>query len=104
MGRNPPTVYLNTVEEARGMEVELQITTAQKNRSGNVTSNERKRAYQEGGESSQRPPFKKYKQNQATQPSSKPRLWGSQSYSASRLAYIYIYIYIYIYTKVNVYI
>jgi hypothetical protein len=45
MGRNPPTIYLNAVEEARGMEVELQITTAQKNRSGNVTGNEQKRAH-----------------------------------------------------------
>lgn len=84
MGRNPPTIYLNAVEEAQGMEVELQITTAQKNRFGNVTGNEQKRAHQEGGENSQRPPFKKYKQNQVTQPSSKPRQWGSQPNAASR--------------------
>ncbi|KAF0900777.1 hypothetical protein E2562_035057 [Oryza meyeriana var. granulata] len=36
MGRKPSTVYLNVVEEARGIEVELQITAAQKNRSGNA--------------------------------------------------------------------
>ncbi|WVZ83254.1 hypothetical protein U9M48_030420, partial [Paspalum notatum var. saurae] len=38
MGRNPPTTYLTAVEEARGMESEIQLTALQKNRSGGGTS------------------------------------------------------------------
>jgi hypothetical protein len=34
MGRNPPTTYLAAVEEARGMESEIQLTALQQNRSG----------------------------------------------------------------------
>ncbi|KAF0897565.1 hypothetical protein E2562_039184 [Oryza meyeriana var. granulata] len=59
MGRNPPIVYLNAIEEARGMEVELQIIVAQKNRFGNAAGGDQKRVHQEGGKNSQRPPFKK---------------------------------------------
>ncbi|WVZ58484.1 hypothetical protein U9M48_008756 [Paspalum notatum var. saurae] len=50
MGRNPPTTYLTAVEEARGMESEIQLTALQKNRSGGGTSasGDQKRAQQEG--------------------------------------------------------
>ena len=52
MGRNPPTTYLTTVEEAREMESEIQLTAIQQNHSGNVgsTSGDKKRAPQEEGE------------------------------------------------------
>jgi len=52
MGRNPPTTYLAVVEEARGIESEIQLTAIQQNRSGNVgsTSGDKKRAPQEEGE------------------------------------------------------
>ncbi|KAF0922073.1 hypothetical protein E2562_024646 [Oryza meyeriana var. granulata] len=52
MGRNPPTVYLNAVKEARGMDIELQITAAQKNHSGNAAGGDQKRVHQEGGKNS----------------------------------------------------
>lgn len=68
MGRNPPTTYLAAAKEARGMESEIQLTAIQQNRYGNVgsTGGHKKRAPQEEGEreSSQRPPFKKFKPNQ----------------------------------------
>ena len=38
MGRNPPTTYLATVEEAREMESEIQLTAIQQNHYGNVGS------------------------------------------------------------------
>ncbi|CAN6381803.1 unnamed protein product [Urochloa humidicola] len=89
MGRNPPTTYLAAVEEARGMESEIQLTVIQQNRSGSVsgTGGDKKRAPHEEGEreSSQRPPFKKFKQNHNTQ-SFKPRQSGGQSSSSSRPA------------------
>ena len=92
MGRNPPTTYLATVEEAREMESEIQLTAIQQNHYGNVgsTGGDKKRAPQEEGErdSSQRPSFKKFKPNQNSHPSQpfKPRQSGGQSSSSSRPA------------------
>ena len=74
------------------MESEIQLIAIQQNRSGNVgsTGGDKKRAPQEEGEreSSQRPPFKKFKPNQNSQPSQpfKPRQSGGQSSSSSRPA------------------
>lgn len=88
MGRNPPITYLTAVEEARGMESEIQLTTLQQNHYGNGsgTGGDQKRAHQEGGDSSQRPSSKKFKSNQHYQHSLsfKPKQSGGQSSSASR--------------------
>ncbi|CAO2141203.1 unnamed protein product [Urochloa humidicola] len=89
MGRNPPTTYQAAVEEARGMESEIQLTAIQQNRSGSAsgTGGDKKRTLHEEGEqeSSQRPPSKKFKQNHHSQ-SFKPRQSGGQSSSSSRPA------------------
>ncbi|WVZ52437.1 hypothetical protein U9M48_003492 [Paspalum notatum var. saurae] len=88
MGRNPPTTYLTAVEEARGMESEIQLTAIQKNRSGsgNSASGDQKRAQQEGGEYSQPPYSKKTKPNQQFQQSQsfQPKQSSGQSSSVSR--------------------
>ncbi|CAN6347542.1 unnamed protein product [Urochloa humidicola] len=92
MGRNPPTTYQVTVEEARGMESEIQLTVIQQNRSGSAsgTGGDKKKTPHEEGEQefSQRPPSKKFKQNHHSQPSQsfKPRQSGGQSSSSSRSA------------------
>ncbi|CAN6343017.1 unnamed protein product [Urochloa humidicola] len=87
MGRNPPTTYQAAVEEARGMESEIQLTAIQQNRSGSAsgTGGDKKRTPHEEGEQepSQRPPSKKFKQNHHSQ-SFKPRQSGGQSSSSSR--------------------
>ncbi|CAN6342915.1 unnamed protein product [Urochloa humidicola] len=79
MGRNPPTTYQAAVDEARGMESEIQLTAIQQNRSGSAsgTGGDKKRTPHEEGEqeSSQRPPSKKFKQNHHSQ-SFKPRQSG----------------------------
>ena len=66
MGRNPPTTYITTVEEARGMETQFQLTMIQQRRNGNLSNmgGEHKRVHQEGGEPSQQPFFKNSKGNQ----------------------------------------
>jgi len=87
MGRNPPTTYLTAVEEARGMESEIQLTTIQKSRSGSGGSTrDQKRAQQEGREHSQAPQSKKFKPNQQSQQpqSFKTKQAGEQSFSSSR--------------------
>ena len=38
MGRNPPTTYITAVEEARGMETQLQLTVLQQSRNGNSSN------------------------------------------------------------------
>ncbi|KAJ1276135.1 hypothetical protein BS78_05G191000 [Paspalum vaginatum] len=86
MGRNPPTTYLTTVEEARGMESEIQLTTIQKSRSGSAssTNGDQKRAQQEGREHSQAHPPKKFWPNQEfQQPQSFKSNQPGQSSSAS---------------------
>lgn len=71
------------------MESEIQLTAIQQNRSGGAsgTSCDKKRASQEEveRETSQLPPFKKFKPNQQSQ-SFKPRQSGGQSSSSSRPA------------------
>lgn len=54
IGRNPPTTYLNVVEEDRGTETEVQLTAVQQARTGGAaaSSGDQKRVYQDGRESS----------------------------------------------------
>ncbi|WVZ80144.1 hypothetical protein U9M48_027643, partial [Paspalum notatum var. saurae] len=88
MGRNPPTTYLTAVEEARGMESEIQLTAIQKNHSGtgSSASGDQKRVQQEGGEYSQPPPPKKTKPNQQFQQSLSFQSKQFSGQSSSRLA------------------
>ena len=83
MRRNPPTTYIIAVEEARSMDTQFQLTMIQQRRNGNLsnTGGEHKRVYQEGGEPSQQPSYKKSKGNQPSQQPSKPKQSGAQSFS-----------------------
>jgi len=88
MGVNRPSSYFAVVEQARGLELQYQLTEAEKTRTNGANNNGggNKRNYQDGSGSTQRSDFKKFKPEQRTQQSFKPRQSGAQSYSGSHSA------------------
>ncbi|KAK1648307.1 hypothetical protein QYE76_066112 [Lolium multiflorum] len=67
MGANRPNDYFTVVEQARGMELQIQLTEAEAARTRG-TSTGHKRSHQEGTELTKHPAFKKSKPNQQSQP------------------------------------
>ncbi|KAM3208934.1 hypothetical protein ACQJBY_063553 [Aegilops geniculata] len=84
MGVNCPNDYFTVVEQARGLELEFQLTEAEAARTGGTSGagSGHKRSNQDGSEPIQQSDCKKFKSGQQTQQSSKPRQSVPQSSSA----------------------
>ncbi|XP_047085586.1 uncharacterized protein LOC124696973 isoform X2 [Lolium rigidum] len=67
MGANRPNDYFTMLEQARGMELQIQLTEAEAARTRG-TSSGHKRSHQEGAELTKQPAFKKSKPDQQSQP------------------------------------
>lgn len=74
MAVNRPNDYFTVVEQARGMELQIRLTKAEATHTTGTrgTSSGNKRSHQEGTELTKQLAFKKFKQDQQSQPTSEP--------------------------------
>ncbi|KAM0881523.1 hypothetical protein ACQ4PT_032899 [Festuca glaucescens] len=86
MAVNRPHDYFTVVEQARGVELQFQLTETEATRAGggNSTSSGHKRSYHDGHQSTHHSDFKKLKTSQRSQQSFKPKQSGPPSSSAPR--------------------
>ncbi|KAK1653141.1 hypothetical protein QYE76_070946 [Lolium multiflorum] len=75
MGANRPNEYFSVVEQARGMELQIQLTHAEAAHTSGTSgsSSKHKRSHHDGSELTERLALKKSKQDGQSQPLSKPR-------------------------------
>jgi hypothetical protein len=75
MGANRPNEYFSVVEQARGMELQIQLTQAEAAHTSGTSgsSSKHKRSHHDGSELTERLALKKSKQDGQSQPLSKPR-------------------------------
>jgi hypothetical protein len=87
IGANRPNDYFTVVEQARGMELQIQLTAAEAARTSG-TSSGHNRSHQEGTEHTKRPAFKKSKQDHQSQTTPLPMYQFSSPSSHPRTQYM----------------